>query len=260
MRSFDVTQLLGMKLAVVDSPSLVRHVFAELADGRGGWVVTANLDILRRYVLDSDARALYDAADLRVADGMPLVWAATIADEPLPERVAGSSFALELAEQAAREGRSLYLLGGAPGAAKRCCSVLERRFPSLTIAGTAAPLVSAMPVWEEVERIAEEMGDPADIVLVGLGSPKQEYLIAKLRQRFPRSWFVGVGVTFSFVAGTLPRAPRWMQRAGVEWVHRMVHDPRRLAKRYLVDDLPFAFWLFASSAWRRARRTLLERG
>ncbi|MAQ19583.1 MAG: glycosyltransferase [Sandaracinus sp.] len=242
-----------MPVADVDEAGLLDHVFGALARGEGGWIVTANLDILRRYALDSDCRALYDAAEIRVADGMPLVWASRVAGRPLPERIAGSTLTLDLAERAAREGRSLYLLGGDPGTAAACRASLESRFAGLTIAGTSSPRVGSPANWAEVERIAASIeGDP-DIVLVGLGSPKQEFLIQKLRQRFPKTWFMGVGITFSFVAGEVARAPEWMQRAGVEWVHRMVQDPGRLVRRYLIEDLPFAGVLFASAVRDRLR-------
>lgn len=253
MAPFRQVDLLGMRVADVDSLGLLDHVFEELEAGRGGWIVTANLDILRRYAIDSDARALYDAADLRVADGMPLVWASQIAGSPLPERVAGSTLSVALAERAAREGRSMYLLGGAPGAAEGCRAVWEERFEGLRITGTSSPMVSAPTPWSEVEAIAESIeGDP-DIILVGLGSPKQEHLIQKLKQRFPRAWLMGVGITFSFVAGEVSRAPEWMQKAGVEWVHRMVQEPGRLVRRYLIEDLPFAAVLFGSAVAKRLR-------
>ena len=254
MAPFRQVDLLGMRVADVDSRRLLDHVFAELEAGRGGWIVTANLDILRRYAIDADARALYDAADIRVADGMPLVWASRIAGSPLPERVAGSSLTMALAERAAREGRSIYLLGGAPGAAEGCRAELERRFAGLEIVGTSSPMVSVPTPWPEAEAIAETIGGAPDIILVGLGSPKQEHLIQKLKRRFPKAWLMGVGITFSFVAGEVSRAPEWMQRAGVEWVHRMVQEPGRLVRRYLVEDLPFAAVLFGSSVAKRLRR------
>ena len=252
---FDSIELLGMQLARLNSTQLVDHVFERLREGQGGWIVTANLDIVRRYVLDSDARTTYGSADLRVADGMPLVWASRLRGAQLPERVAGSSLSLTLAARAAQEQRSIYLLGGAEGAAAACAGALQQSHPELEIVGTSNPWVGNPATIEEVDEIEAEIrrrGVP-DIVLVGLGSPKQEYLIQKLRQRFPASWFMGVGITFSFVAGQVQRAPQWMQRTGVEWIHRMVQEPDRLVKRYLIDDLPFAALLFGEAIWNRLR-------
>ena len=251
MSPFRTVELMGMRIAETDSSGLLDHVFTALGEGRGGWIVTANLDILRRSVLDSDCRALYGAADVRVADGMPLVWAARLAGSPLPERVAGSTLTSALAERAEREGRSIYLLGGDEGAAEGCRRVLEERHPELVITGTSSPRVSAPASWKEAEAIARVIPADTDLILVGLGSPKQEQLIQKLGQRFPRAWLMGVGITFSFIAGDVQRAPVWMQRAGIEWLHRMSQEPGRLARRYLIEDLPFAALLFGAAAKRR---------
>ena len=252
----DVVDLCGMELANLSSFQLEEHIFSELSQNRGGWVVTANLDFLRRYTLDSQARRLYQEADIRVADGMPLVWAAKLQNTPICERVAGSSFVWNLAQRAAKDERSIYLLGGDDGAAEACRDTLLKQWPQLNICGLSNPRVSAYPSEQECEKILEELlAAKPDIVLVALGSPKQEWLIRGLKKGLPASWFMGVGITFSFVGGMVDRAPEWMQKYGLEWVHRMVHDPKRLAKRYLVDDLPFAFTLFAHSLRSRLRST-----
>jgi len=249
-------ELLGMRVAVIDSRGLLDHIFDASSRGEGGWIVTANLDIVRRFVIDSDARGLYAAADLRVADGMPLVWASRLRGRPLPERVAGSTLTVLLAERAAREGRSLYLLGGDPGAAEACRDVLCARHPDLQIVGCSSPRVSSPATTEEVDAIAESIDACAtspDVILVGFGSPKQEWVIQKLKQRYPRAWLMGVGITFSFIAGEKARAPVWMRRIGAEWIHRMAQDPGRLVRRYLIDDLPFAALLFGDAIVRRMR-------
>jgi N-acetylglucosaminyldiphosphoundecaprenol N-acetyl-beta-D-mannosaminyltransferase len=236
----------------VDVEELLDTVFDGLAVGTGGWVVTVNLDILRRAAVDGGARALYGEADVRVADGMPIVWASRVQGRPVPERVTGSGSTWLLAERAAAEGRSLYLLGGAPGAAAAARDVLVGRYRGLDVCGVSSPIVAAEPTADELAPIADELAARRpDVVLVGLGSPKQELVIRALRHRLPGAWFVGVGVTFSFVGGLDRRAPVWMQRAGLEWLHRLGREPRRLARRYLVDDLPFAARLLVDAAARR---------
>jgi N-acetylglucosaminyldiphosphoundecaprenol N-acetyl-beta-D-mannosaminyltransferase len=241
-------ELLGMSLARLGRTELLDVMFGRLAEGHGGWVITANLDFLRRFVTDPEARGLYKSADLRVADGMPLVWAASLRGDPLPERVPGSSLVWLIAERAAKEGRSLYLLGGDPGAAEGAEREFKKRWPDIRIIGRSSPWVACPPTAEEVEKLAAELTplDP-DIVLVAFGSPKQEFIIRALRQRFPRTWMMGVGISFSFVAGQLKRAPVWMRRAGLEWVHRLAQDPRRLFARYVLHDVPFSVRLFADA-------------
>ena len=253
-----VCSLLGMHLARVRQAELVEHVFATLADGKGGWLVTANLDFLRRYVRDAQVRTLYDAADLRVADGAPLVWASRLQGDAVPERIAGSSLLWLLAERAARDGRSLYLLGGTPTANEGAARVLVERYPGLRICGCSCPAISSPPTADEVAHLQSELvALQPHILLVALGSPKQEQVIAGLRQHLPTTWMMGVGASLSFVAGELARAPVWMQRAGLEFLHRLAQEPGRLARRYLVEDLPFALRLLpaALSARLRARRS-----
>lgn len=260
MDGFSRVELLGMSLAVCDSSQLLDHVFTELDSGRGGWIVTANLDILRRAVLDAEARELYAAADLRVADGMPLVWASQLSGRSLPERIAGSTFTSDVAAHAELRDRSLYLLGGAEGAAEGARVALLRKHPRLRIVGTSSPWLSSPATDDEVAAILEAVPVAPDILLVGFGSPKQEHVIRKLRARWPRTWMIGVGITFGFLAGQVERAPVWMQRSGVEWVHRMVQEPDRLVRRYLVDDLPFAGLLFADALRTRALGVVRKRG
>jgi N-acetylglucosaminyldiphosphoundecaprenol N-acetyl-beta-D-mannosaminyltransferase len=241
-----------MSLAQIDRFGLLDHLFDSLARGRGGWLITANLDFLRRHAREPAFRALYDAADIRVADGMPLVWAARLQGDWLPERVAGSSLVWLIAERAAREGRSLYLLGGEPGANRRASDVFREKFPGIRVIGASSPRIGSPPTAAEVEGIrAEMLRVRPDILLVGLGSPKQEELIRALRPALPATWMIGVGISFSFVSGDVRRAPGWMRRAGLEWVHRMAQEPGRLARRYLVHNLPFAFRLFGHAVKHR---------
>jgi N-acetylglucosaminyldiphosphoundecaprenol N-acetyl-beta-D-mannosaminyltransferase len=246
---------MGLRLARIDRHALLDHLFSSLRAGKGGWLVTANLDFLRRYVRDSEARDLYDEAEIRVADGMPLVWACRLQGERLPERVPGSSLVWLLAERAAREGRSLYLLGGAPGANAGTCKILAERYPTLKLCGGASSVIGSPPSAGDIEAVLAELaGQRPDILLVGLGSPKQEHLIRALRAHLPATWMIGVGISFSFMAGDLKRAPVWMRKVGAEWVYRMLQDPWRLAKRYLVEDLPFALRLFPHALLVRMRR------
>ncbi|HEU4428721.1 MAG TPA: WecB/TagA/CpsF family glycosyltransferase [Myxococcota bacterium] len=244
-----------MRLARIRPAAVVDHVFASLAAARGGWIITANLDFLRRFALDPEMRALYDRADLRVADGMPLIWASWLQGDALPERVPGSALIWTLAGRAAESGRSLYLLGGDRGTALGAKHELLRRWPALRIVGTSEPRVSSPPTPDEIAKLRAEVTAAApDLLLVGFGSPKQEQAIAALRSELPGAWMVGVGISFSFIAGRLKRAPRWVQALGLEWVHRLWQEPGRLARRYLIDDVPFAFRLLGHALRVRYRR------
>jgi N-acetylglucosaminyldiphosphoundecaprenol N-acetyl-beta-D-mannosaminyltransferase len=241
-----------MPLATIDSGALLEHIADACEAGRGGWVVTANLDILQTFVSREDDRTAYLAADVRVADGMPLVWAATVQGQPLPERIAGATLSLALIERAAARGWPVLLLGGAPGSAERAAARLGQTHPELMVVARS-DLQFADPPSREQVAVALELSKSqgSRIVLVGLGSPKQELVIQHLREELSDAWFVGVGGTFGFMAGDVPRAPAALQRVGLEWAHRLAQDPRRLAYRYLVRNLPFMMRVLTQSAWQR---------
>lgn len=238
----------GLDFDALSEEQVVARIIADLADGRGGWVATPNIDICRRAGRDPAARDLVRGASLVVADGMPLVWAARLRGDPLPERVTGASLIFTLSAAAAGHGRSVYLLGGEPGVPERAAAALARRYPGVRVAGTDAP-PPGFDVAEVRQRIA---GARPDIVFVGLGFPKQERVIAAVAPALPGAWFVGCGAAIPFAAGALPRAPRWMQRAGLEWAYRLLSEPRRLFRRYLIDDLPFAARLLVTAALTRS--------
>ncbi len=236
-----VVRICGLPIARVELGQVLDHVFQALARRSGGWLVTANVDFVRRAVSDPEVLALYTGADLILADGVPLLWAARLMGQPVPERVAGSDLVWLLAERAAREGRSLYLLGGEGRAAERAAERLVQRWPDLRIAGWWSPRIPRPPGPAIIERIRAELEQQRpDLIYVAFGSPKQELVIEALRPYFPGAWMMGCGISLSFIAGDVRRAPLWMQRLGLEWVHRLVQEPRRLAGRYLLLNLPFA--------------------
>ena len=227
----------------------VEHVMRELQVGRGGWIITPNVDHLRRAGLDLEFRAMLAQADLTVADGMPLIWASRLQGTPLPERVAGSSLVSTLAAAAAEHKRSVFLLGGSPGAAEAAASVLTERYPGLIIAGVHCPPVGFDQDEEQFEQVHQALSAARpDLIYVALGSPKQEHLIRRLRGELNASWWIGVGISLSFLCGQVRRAPRWMQMIGLEWLHRLLQEPRRLARRYLLEGIPFVARLLGRAA------------
>ena len=243
----------GLPLARLDLAQVIDHVFDALARGRGGWLVTANVDFVQRAQRDAAIRALYGGADLMVADGAPLVWAAALAGTPVPERVAGSDLVWHLAKRAASTGHSLYLLGGEGDAGPRAAEELMRRYPRLRIAGVSSPWLSSPPTEEELAPVVEEVASTRpDLIYSAMGSPKQEFVIQALRPRLPSTWMMGCGISLSFIAGDVVRAPVWMQRSGLEWLHRLCQEPGRLARRYLVDNLPFTLRLLLAARMRQA--------
>lgn len=226
-----------------------RMVMNRLAVGRGGLIVTPNLHHLWMLVRSPALASSYGEATLIVADGAPLVWASHLCGTPVPERVAGSDLVWFITAMAARSGRRLFLLGGLPGTAVDSAARFAEAFPDIVIAGTSCPIPgfqddpAQMAALESQLRSAEP-----DIVLIALGSPNQELLAARLRPLMPATWFVGVGGSFEMASGRVRRAPAWASAVGLEWLYRLVQEPGRLAKRYLVHDIPVGVQLLARSA------------
>lgn len=246
--------LRGARVSAITEAQSIALIEHEIDSGRGGWVITVNLDHLRRFVHDVEYHKLCKRATLLVADGMPLVWASRIQGGPtLPERIAGSNMVWRLSAALAHRRRSLFLLGGSPGTAEASGQILAQRYPGLRIAGTECPPLGFERDPAAMESLHRKLRETApDMVYVALGSPKQEVLIDRLRQDYPATWWIGVGISFSFICGQVRRAPRWMQHTGLEWVHRLQQEPRRLARRYLLDGVPFGLDLLARAAARRA--------
>ncbi|MFC4534240.1 WecB/TagA/CpsF family glycosyltransferase [Sphaerisporangium dianthi] len=247
----------GVAVDTLTEQAVVGHVIAALLQGRGGHVVTPNVDICRACSRDPEVRAIVAGADLAVPDGMPLVWASKLLGTPVPERITGADLIWSLSEAAASGGLSVYLVGGPPGVAVRAAEVLGDRYPGLRVAGVVSPPFGFETSAEGLAAVREAlMRARPDLVFVGLGFPKQDRLIGLLRGDLPRAWFIGCGSAIGFAAGSMRRAPEWMRRSGLEWLFRLAADPGRLARRYLVDDLPFALRLLTVCLLRHAARRL----
>ncbi|GIF06481.1 WecB/TagA/CpsF family glycosyltransferase [Actinoplanes siamensis] len=376
IEAFNRVHLGGTGIDRITEDEVVAVVRDALAHGRGGRIITPNVDILRRASTDPEARRHLNDADLIVADGMPLIWASRLGGEPLPERVAGSSLIWTLSAGLGRDNRSIFIIGGAPASrtiasgrpdarplptapasrstpaadttterapvtelsaasapaaqgpagsvpaaqasagsvpaaqasaetapsprarggsaptgtapgsesadvavadtdprtgearggvvtvrearasgAVRAAMRLATANPGLRIAGAISPPFGfEQDETTYAEVCAQVVEARPDLVFVGLGFPKQESVIERLRQNLPSTWFVGCGAAVNFVAGDVHRAPRWMQRTGLEWAHRLGAEPRRLARRYLRHDAPYALRLLARAPRRRTLR------
>lgn len=246
-------RLMEAPIAAVTEAEAVAMIVDAAAAGAGHWTITANLQHIRGYHRDPAVKALVDEADLVVADGMPLIWASRLAGEPLPERVAGSSMVWPICQAAKERGLSIFLLGGDPGVADRAADVFQRRYPGLKIVGTACPPVGFEDDEVELERIREQLiAAQPQIVFVALGFPKQDLLIRSLRQTLPAASLVGVGIGLSYATGDAARAPDWVCNLCLEWAYRLWHEPRSdLARRYLIDGVPFGMRLMIFSALHR---------
>jgi N-acetylglucosaminyldiphosphoundecaprenol N-acetyl-beta-D-mannosaminyltransferase len=243
--------LMEMAIDAVTEREALERVFTALEREEGGLVLTPNLQLLRAFHRSEEVRRAFDGADLVLADGMPLLWASRLQDTPLPERIAGSALIWSMTAESARRQRSIFLLGGDPGVAERAAALMHRRMPELTIAGTAAPRVSAADT-SQLDRVRALLREHRpDIVYLGLPFEKALVAFEACRDASPSSWFVEVGVSLSFVTGDVRRAPAWIQRRGLEWAWRLSQEPGRLWRRYLVEGMPFMLELLGSALRRR---------
>ncbi len=178
-------------------------------------------------------------ADMVTPDGAPVAWTVKWKGHPSQQRISGPDLMLKACEHAAKTGEKFFLYGGTPTSLSRLEEMLRAKFPTLDIAGTFSPPFRELTDEEDAAIVERIHSSGAGIVWVGLGCPKQEAWMHAHRGRI-KAVMVGVGAAFDFHAGVIKRAPLWMQRSGLEWVHRMAQDPRRLVKRYLVTNTIFA--------------------
>jgi N-acetylglucosaminyldiphosphoundecaprenol N-acetyl-beta-D-mannosaminyltransferase len=244
---------MGVPIDALTEQAAVERIIGDWRHGLGGWVVTPNLDQLRILWRWPELKDLVAAhATLLLADGMPLVWASKIQGTPLPGRVAGSELILSLTTAAAEAGASIFLLGGSAGAGEKAAEILVRANPRLKIAGILSPKIGFERDPDLVAAIKGSVtAAKPDLVYTCLGFPKQELLIQQLKEHLPRSWFLGLGGSLSMISGEFSRAPVWMRQGGLEWLCRLAQEPRRLFKRYIIQDAPFALRLLGSSVWCR---------
>ncbi len=230
----------------------IERIMALTVDGGGCLVITPNADHVVRLEKDRDYQKIIASADVVLADGMPLVWASRLLGAPLPERITGADLLPALCDAAAASEKSVFFLGGMPGEADEAVRRLREKYPLLKVAGTYCPPFGFENDPAENQRIIERLNAvKPDLVFVGVGSPKQEKWMARYRHEIRAGVFLGVGMAIGFAAGTQQRAPAWMQKTGLEWIHRLVSEPRRLAKRYASD---FYIFVIIAREWFRQRR------
>lgn len=231
----------GIKSVRASRSELAELMVADALAARAGAlklpkiVVASNGYVIAKYHREPDFRALIDQADIVDVDGMPSVFATRLfCREPLRERVATTDFILDACEVAAREGIRFYLLGSMPGVADAAAGNLQKAYPGLQIAGTRNGYFTA----DEEEAICRDiLESKADMLWLGLGSPLQERFAIRNRHRLGGlGWIRTCGGLFDFYSGRVPRAPQWMQKAGFEWLFRVMQEPRRLAGRYMLTN------------------------
>jgi len=242
-------QVIGLPVTVGDMTTVCQEILRLARRGEGGQVCVANVHMLVEARRDGALRDVLERAALVVSDGMPLVWRLRRQGFAQARQVRGPDLMIRLCEGAAANGLPVYFYGGDQASMAGLIEALQRRLPALRIAGAEVPPM--LPRQPETDLITAERirRSGARLVFVGLGCPKQEFWMHAHRAHL-EAVTVGVGQAFGIAAGTVPEAPVWMQRSGIEWLFRLASEPRRLWRRYLVTIPLFAAFVLREAAGR----------
>lgn len=202
------------------------------------YVVTPNVDHIVRLEKDEELQKVYKNASLILTDGKPLIWISKWYKTPIKEKISGSDLFPKVCELAANKNYTMYLLGAAEGVADTAARNLMKKYPGLNIVGTYSPPFGFEKNEQEMNKIKTQIQEVhPDILIVGLGCPKQEKFMYYHCKELGVPISFGLGASIDFEAGNIKRAPKWMSIHGLEWLYRFSKEPKRLFKRYFVDDL-----------------------
>lgn len=249
-------ELFGLRFSAVTLAQAVELLLRDAESRTRGLVVTPNVDHVVLLEKDERLRTVYQSARWLFADGMPIVWLSRLVGRTsLPARVTGADLFVELCAHAAERKLRVFLLGASPGVAASAAARLRAASPGLTVAGTYSPPPGFEHSPTETANMIEMVNAARpDILFLGLGAPKQEFWASAHLDSLDTGPVLCVGGAFDFVAGRTVRAPRRIQAAGLEWAWRLAHEPRRLWRRYLVQDARFILLAMREIFSRRRRR------
>lgn len=242
--------ILGVQVSALNMPDALRALDEQIAGGMGGVVCCAPAHLIIDAGEQPAVRDALNAADLVTPDGMAVVWLLKLRGAKGVGRVYGPDLLQAACAYGLERGWSHYFYGGAPEVSTALLKRLQTTLPGLRIAGVDCPPFRPLSADEENAALERMRNSRADIIWVGLGSPRQELWMHTHRAALPGQTLVGVGAAFDFLSGNKPQAPRWMQRSGLEWLFRLISEPRRLWRRYI---------RYPRFIWRALRQTLRQR-
>jgi N-acetylglucosaminyldiphosphoundecaprenol N-acetyl-beta-D-mannosaminyltransferase len=244
--------VLGVGISVLDQDRAREFLFDAVRNGNRGYVTVTGVHGVTEAQFDPALKGIFNRALLVTPDGMPMVWMGRLQKYPSIRRVYGPDLMLNICEHSIAQGYSHFFYGGVAGVAEQLKQQLEARFPGLKAVGTYTPPFrqlndSELRDLQERVRIARP-----DFFWVGLSTPKQEFFMAQSVSMLPEAKiFVGVGAAFDLLTGRISQAPRWMQRVGLEWLFRLFQEPKRLWRRYLINNPLFIARAIKQLMWNR---------
>lgn len=234
-------ELFDIMIDNVNMDECIKKIDELIIKNKNAYVVTPNVDHIVKLQYDTEFMEIYKNADLVLADGVPIIWASRLLGKSLKEKVSGSDLFPKLCEYAADKGYKVFFLGAREGVAKQAEVNLLRKYPELNVVGTYSPKFGFESDIEENTKILKMLKESSpDILFVGVGAPKQEKWIYKNKNNYNIPVSLGIGASFDFIAGSTKRAPLWMQKIGLEWFYRFMKEPRRMFRRYFIEDSKFA--------------------
>jgi N-acetylglucosaminyldiphosphoundecaprenol N-acetyl-beta-D-mannosaminyltransferase len=234
-------RVIGLPVSVGSTDGLVNKIIKDACTRRGGYVCAANVHMITTAKHDVTLRKVMEHASLIAADGMPLVWVLQRRGFREAERVTGTDLTFRLCERTADEGIPVGFYGSSPETIRALQKSISARFPALKIAIFESPPPQPMHPEVDTDVVNRINESGAQIIFVGLGCPKQEFWMAAYTSQLS-AVLIGVGAAFDFIAGTVKRAPSWMQGTGLEWLYRLLIEPRKTWKRYVTTN-PIFIWL-----------------
>lgn len=230
--------LLNTYINNVTMSETVDEIERLLASDKKSYIVAINVDVVMKIENDPYLKKIVDDADMVLVDGKPLVWISKMYGRPLKAKISGSDLVPLLCEEAARKNYSIFIIGGKDGIAELAKKRLENKLPGIQIAGTYAPPIGFEKDEVELKKINDLISHAKpDLLIACFGCPKQEKWIYENINKYDAKVSVCAGATVDFLAGNVKRAPRWMSEHGLEWFYRFLQEPRRMFKRYFVDDV-----------------------
>ncbi|MCB9771032.1 MAG: WecB/TagA/CpsF family glycosyltransferase [Candidatus Omnitrophica bacterium] len=245
-------QVLGVRISAVNLKIAARQIEEWIENRTKTYVCVAPVSTVMDCQDDARYRTIVNAAGMVTPDGMPIVWIGRRKAGKIVERTYGPDLMNMFCALSEDKGYKHYFYGGSSATNRLLVEALKRRFPKLAVVGQYAPAFLAIQQKEQESVLKQINNSGADVLWVGLGSPKQDYWMALHREEINVPVMIGAGAAFDFLAGTKAQAPLWMQRSGLEWVFRLCCEPRRLWRRYLVGNMRFIFLIIKNEIFKKS--------